>query len=115
MLRILLAESQSSLRSAMKLNLEQDSRTAFIAEAVDAQSLMRYLSRSEVDIILLEWELPGLLSTDISRIHQLAPAVKVLVLGRNNLDKDSAFNAGADGFILKGSPPEQFIQNVKSI
>jgi len=115
MLRIVLAESQSYLRSAMKLNLEQDSGTAFIAEAADTSSLMRYLSQAEVDVIVLEWELPGFQNSDISKIFQLAPAVKVLVLGRKNLDRASALRAGADEFILKGGPPGQLIQKINSI
>lgn len=115
MLRILLAESNSSLRSALKLNLEQEAGITFSAEAADNQSLMLSLSRSEVDIVLLEWGLPGFQSSDITRIHELAPAVKVVVLGRKKSEEASALAAGADRFIQKGSPPRKLIQIINSI
>lgn len=115
MLRILLAESQSSLRSAMKLNLEQDSGIAFIAEAADYQSLLDVLTKEKFDFILLDWDLPGFQIESLTSIYQLVPDIKLVILGRQLSIQRFALAAGADGFVLKGGPPGKLIQEINSI
>ena len=115
MLRILVADNQPNLRSAMKLNLEQDSGIELIAEAADYQSLLNALIESDFDVILVDWDLPGFQVERLSRIYQLVPDVKLLVLGRQKSVQQFALAAGADGFVLKGGPPEKLIQEINSI
>lgn len=115
MLRILLAESQSSLRSAMKFNLEQASGIAFIAEAADYQSLLNVLTKEIFDFILLDWDLPGFQIESLTSIYQLVPDIKLVILGRQLSIQRFALAAGADGFVLKGGPPGKLIQEINSI
>ena len=59
-MRVLLADDQPQVRSALRLLLEEEPGLSVVDEVVSAGEL---LSRVEVtcpDLILLDWELPGL-------------------------------------------------------
>jgi CheY-like chemotaxis protein len=59
-MRVLLADDQSKVRSALRLLLEQQFDLNVLGEAVDAQGLRDWVSAVCPDVVLLDWELPGL-------------------------------------------------------
>ena len=107
-MRVLLADDQPQVRSALRLLLEEEPGLSVVDEVVSAGEL---LSRVEVtcpDLILLDWELPGL------RPGEMLPALNaldfgpvVVALSGRPEARRAALAAGADVFVSKGDPPEQ--------
>ena len=63
-MKILIADDNSEVRSAMRLLLEQDPLPIEIMEASDTQNLIALLMENCPKAVLLDWELSGFLGID---------------------------------------------------
>lgn len=112
-MRVLLADDQSKVRSALRLLLEQQPDLNILGEAVDAQSLLDWVSVVCPDVVLLDWELPGLGTNSLlPTLRQLCPHLKVIALSGRLEARGAALSAGADAFVSKGEPPERLLAAV---
>jgi DNA-binding NarL/FixJ family response regulator len=115
-LRVLIADSQSDVRYALRvlLQLVRELNAEVIGEVSDAESLHHHIVALNPDLVLLDWHLPGLPSQNrLSILRLLKPDVKIIVLsGRPELRQD-AFNAGADAFISKIDSVEPLIAAIR--
>jgi DNA-binding NarL/FixJ family response regulator len=114
MMRVLLADDKAWLRSAMRLLLEQDPDVEIIGEAAEVNSLLTKTRVGCPNLVLLDWELPGLEATEsgqtlLTTLHQTCPAVHVLVLSGRPEVGHTAIAAGADYFVSKADPPESLL------
>jgi len=110
---VLLADDQSKVRSALRLLLEQQPGVSILGEAVDATSLVDWVKAACPDLVLLDWELPGL-ETDslLPTLRQLCPHLAVVALSGRPEARRAALDAGADAFVSKGDPPERLLAAV---
>ena len=116
-IRVVTADDQPLVRSALRLILEGDPELTVLGEAADGQGALDAARRLRPDIILLDLHMPGRDGVWASeRISELAPDVKVLVLTAFDTDRlvASALRAGAVGFLLKDSSPEQILEAVRT-
>lgn len=113
-MRVLVADDQSWLRSALRLLLEQEAGVEIVGEAPDVKTLLSMTGKLHPDLILLDWELPGLkpsgrghafLATLRSRTVQL----HVIVLSGRPESGRLALAAGANAFVSKADPPEKLL------
>ena len=112
-MRVLLADDQSKVRSALRLLLEQEPELSGVGEATDADELLAQVGTFRPDIVLLDWELPGLQAPDmLSALRALCPYLKVIALSGRPEARQAALAAGADAFVSKGDPPEQLLAAV---
>ena len=112
-MRVLLADDQSKVRSALRLILEHQPDLNVLGEAVDAQGLLDWVRLVCPDVVLLDWELPGLPRHDLlSALRGLCPHLKVIALSGRPEARQAALAAGADAFVSKGDPPEQLLAAV---
>ena len=79
-MRVLLADDQSKVRSALRLLLEQEPGMSVVGEAVEDEDLLAQVEATQPDLVLLDWELPGLRTDDwLSTLRTLCPRLKVIV------------------------------------
>ena len=119
MRRILIADANLKVRTALRLVVEHDSSTQAAAEAKDATELFRILSGRCADIALVDVELPQAGETGelercsfaelVAAIYRLCPAMKVIALSSQPTDENMSLSAGADGFICKSDPPDALL------
>jgi DNA-binding NarL/FixJ family response regulator len=115
-MHILLADDQPKLRLGLKLLLKREPEFNISAEASDAESLWDQLKTFEPDVLLLDWELPGLNPVDaLRRLHAVFPRLQVIALSGRVEARRAALAAGADAFVSKGSPPEQLLAALNAI
>ena len=110
--RVVIADDQAFVRSALRLILEGDPDLTVLGEAADGQGALDAARRLRPDIILLDLHMPGRDGVWASeQISELVPEVKILVLTAFDTDRlvSSALRAGAVGFLLKDSSPEQIL------
>ena len=115
-MRVLLADDQSRVRSALRLVLEQQQGVSILGEAVDATSLLDWVKAACPDLVLLDWELPGL-ETDslLSALRARCPHLKVVALSGRPEARQAALDAGADAFVSKGDPPEWLLRTLRAV
>jgi CBS domain-containing protein len=110
-MRILLADDQPQVRSALRLLLEYDLKVQIVGEVVYAEDLLARVETTQPEVLLLDWELPGLLGEEmLPRLQQNHPDLAVIALSGRPEAEPIALALGADGFISKGHPAEHLLK-----
>ena len=110
LLRVLIVDDNATARSGLKALLESAAHTESkfeILEAADGQAALQLTQELQPDIVFMDVQMPGLNGIEATHlIKQHWPDVKVVILTMYTVPQDEAEIAGADGFLLKGCPPE---------
>ena len=115
-MRVMVADDQPDVRSALRLLLEQALSLDVAAEARDASTLLSHLESASPDLLLLDWELPGAEPTAlVAQLHARLPNLLVLVLSGRPETRQAATVAGAAGFIDKCEPAEVLVAAVRRL
>ncbi|HYG59385.1 MAG TPA: response regulator transcription factor [Symbiobacteriaceae bacterium] len=115
-MRIMLADDHPQVRSALRLALEQDPDLTVVAEAGCAQTVREQLPHARIDLLMIDWGLPGLASDDlISWIKCQNSHVRILALSGRPEAGAEALSAGVDSFVSKGDPPECLFSAVRDL
>jgi DNA-binding NarL/FixJ family response regulator len=110
MVNILLADDQPEVRSALKLLLQQKAQAHIVGEAENIRTLLEQPKEPGPDVILVDWELPGLSPADsVSTVRQSYPSARIVALSSQPEAHQPALQAGADAFVCKGDPPETLL------
>ena len=113
MMRVLVADDQSHVRSALRLLLAQEPGITVVSEAADVEQALRMAAEQCPDLVLLDWELPGQNSTTLLHaLRAVQPGSRVIALSGRPEARQAALDAGADGFVSKGDPPERLLAAV---
>lgn len=116
-MRVLLADDEPKVRSALRLILEQRKGVEVVEEVTNAKSLAESLHRSQPDLLLLDWELPGLhqVSSLASLLQGRSSSLKVIVLSGRCQSGRNALAFGADAFVSKCDPPDQLFATLQAM
>jgi DNA-binding NarL/FixJ family response regulator len=113
--RIFLADDELNVRQALRLLLEQ-AGFVIIGEACDAENLLARVRTLPPDVILLDWELPGLRARRLlPTLRRCCSETKVVALSVRPDAKQNALAVGADAFISKGDPSDELLATLHSI
>ena len=108
-MRVLIADDQPSVRSALKLVLEQHGIDV-AGDVSDSGELLAWFKTNQADLLLLDWELPDQPGKKIIPILRAKyPRLTVIVMNSRPQTRTEALSAGADGFVSKGDPPEYLL------
>jgi len=113
-MRVFLADDQPRVRSALRLLLEQDPQLSVVGEAAAAEGLLAQVRAAHPDLLLLDWELPGLQAANplLPALRALYPRLSVIALSGRPEARRAALAARADAFVSKGDPPERLLAAV---
>ncbi|MGG2458527.1 response regulator [Streptomyces sp. RGM 3693] len=118
MIRLLLAEDQSMVREALAALLSLEDDLDVVAQAARGDEVLAQARAHEVDIALLDIEMPGLSGLDAAaRLRAELPDVKVVILttfGRPGYLR-RAMEAGADAFLVKDAPAAELADAVRRV
>jgi len=114
---VVVADDQELVRTGFALILGSDPEVEVVAQAADGAQAVAAARRHRPDVVLMDIRMPvldGIEATrQITSDPQLA-GVRVLVV--TTFDGDEyvveALRAGASGFLLKDTPPEELIRGV---
>jgi DNA-binding NarL/FixJ family response regulator len=113
-MRILLADDEARVCSALKLMLEHQPGLQVVGEVGEAHSLLAEVRATQPDLLLVDWELPGLpASTLFPALRDLVPTLIIVVLSSRPHVSHAAALAGADAFVSKVDPPEKVLAAVR--
>jgi DNA-binding NarL/FixJ family response regulator len=109
-MRIILADDQPEVRSALRLLLEEKAGIQVIADASTSSELLLQVRSCCPDLILLDWELPGLDPEKLVKLLlKICTSLYIIALSSRPQMKPEAFKAGVRQFICKSEPPEQLL------
>jgi DNA-binding NarL/FixJ family response regulator len=112
-MRVILADDQPDVRSAMRLLFEERPGISIIGEASSMPELVRQVKVGSPDLVLLDWELPGNQAQDLmTLLGSQCPRLAVIALSSSPQVKQAALKAGVLAFVCKSDPPELLINAV---
>jgi DNA-binding NarL/FixJ family response regulator len=115
-MRVLLADDQLKIRSALKLLLEQELGLRVVGEVAKVESLIPLANKTNPDVVLVDWKLLGCKATGlISALREKRPRLQVIALSGRPESRQAALEAGVDTFISKVDPPEQLLSALKAL
>jgi DNA-binding NarL/FixJ family response regulator len=94
-----------------------------VGEAAEAEDLLAQLKATRPDLMLLDWELPGLALANsvgsekrlLSVLHVFYPNLRVIALSGRPEAHQAALAAGVDAFVSKGDPPERLLTTLRAM
>ena len=114
--KVLLADSDPAMRSALRLLLERRLEKIMLAEAADLDCLVSMLVDFKPELLLLDWRLPGAqISPLMAAIRLQQPDLQIVVLSIRQEDQTQALVNGAVGFIYKGDSPELVLEHLRNV
>jgi len=109
-MRVLIADDDMQVRSALRLHLEEGAGVTVVGEADNSNELLAKVEASRPDLLLLDWELPPSGGCAVLRALRAAwPELVVLVLSGRPEVRSEALAAGASAFVSKADSPEHLL------
>ena len=118
MIKIVLVDDEPLLTESLEIILSMETDFCVVAKANDGEEVCEVLKQIEVDVILLDLNMPKMGGIDfISFVREHYPDVKILVLTTFYDEKNvkEALKRGANGYLLKDSGKEAIINGIKNV
>ena len=115
-IRLLIVDDEAMVRTGLRLILEAEADLRVIGEAADGLSAIDAATQLRPDVILMDVRMPRLDGVEACRRLVEASGAKVVVLTTFDLDEHlfASVRAGASGFLLKASPPEELVAAIRA-
>jgi DNA-binding NarL/FixJ family response regulator len=120
MIRVLLADDQILVRAGFRALLDAQSDIEVVGEAADGDQALRQVRELAPDAVLMDIRMPlmdGLAATRKITANPALEKVKVIILTTFELDEYvfEAIRAGASGFLVKDTEPEELLRAVRAV
>ena len=116
--RVLLVDDDDLMRAGLKAVLSSDDAIEVVGEASDGRAALDQVRALSPDVVLMDVRMPDLDGISATReVLASSPEVKVMIL--TTFEQDDyifgALNAGASGFLLKRTSPEELIAGIHTV
>jgi DNA-binding NarL/FixJ family response regulator len=113
-MRVLVADSDPRVLSALNMLLKSQLELAFVRESTDGVSLLARAKEQKPDLVLVDWDLPG--NSVASLVEQLKELeTKVVLLGRRPGTEQAARQVGADAFVSKTESADKLLETLRKL
>jgi len=116
--RCLVVDDHSVVRQGLDLLFGDLDDLELVGQVANGEEALAAVEKLNPEVVLMDVRLPGIDGVSaVKRIHQAAPNVKFVVFsayGDKRLLSD-AISAGARGYVMKGSPPEDLLRAVRTV
>lgn len=119
MIRVLLADDDGLVRGGMSMIIESTDDISVVGEATSGTEAVEIATRLQPDIVLMDIQMPGMDGIEATRQILAEPGgtTKVVVVTTFELDNYvfEAIRAGASGYLLKRSRPEELLDGIRIV
>jgi DNA-binding NarL/FixJ family response regulator len=116
LLNILIGDAQPMIRHGLGLLFEQQPGWRVVGEAEDAQALLDYIRLGCPDLVVLDWELPGMPAMELlGAIRKDCSHLWVVFMSSKDELSEAVLKAGADVFASKGEPPQKLLDLIQGL
>ena len=116
--RVLIVDDDDLMRVGLRGVLSNDASIEVVGEACDGRDAVYRARLLEPDIVLMDIRMPDLDGIAATReLLSASPAVRVVILTTFEHDDYifGALHAGASGFLLKRTPPEELLAAIHTV
>lgn len=117
-IRVAVVDDQQLVRAGFAMVIDSQVDMAVTWQAGDGREALRRLATDPVDIVIMDVQMPRIDGIEATR-RALAsdPAPRVIVLTTFDIDRYvlDAIAAGASGFLLKDTDPEQLLASIRAV
>lgn len=117
-IRVLLVDDDPLVRAGLRLMLGGAPDLEVVAEAADGGEVGPLVVAHSPDVVLMDIRMPGtdgLAATEALRGRPEPPEVIVLTTFHTDEHVLRALRAGAAGFVLKDTPPQEIVEAVRKV
>lgn len=118
MIRVLVVDDHPVVRHGLVAMLRYAPEIEVVGEAPDGVEALRLIAETRPDVVLLDLRMPQLSGVEVMRQARAAGAqTRFLVLTTYDTDEyiGPALAAGAQGYLLKDTPPEELLRAIGSL
>jgi DNA-binding NarL/FixJ family response regulator len=116
--RVVLVDDDDLMRAGLRSMLSSDDAIDVVGDAGDGREAIEEIRRLQPDVVLMDIRMPNVDGISATReVLSAFPEVKVVVL--TTFEQDDyifdSLNAGASGFLLKRTKPEELIDAIHTV
>ena len=116
-LKIVIADDHAVVRTGLRRILEEQEGWEVVAEAAEAEAARRYVGGHHPDVLILDLNMPGALSSMdlIPQLRAEHPGTRIVVLTMNDEAAivRGALGAGASAYVLKEAADTERVEAVR--
>jgi DNA-binding NarL/FixJ family response regulator len=118
MIRVCLVEDDDKIRESLIILIEGTDGFRCVGAYESAEEALRDIKRIEVDVVLMDINLPGMSGIEcVQQLKSIKPTLQIIMLTVYE-DSEKIFTsleAGASGYLLKRTPPDQLLQGIRDV
>ncbi len=117
-IRVLLVDDDDLMRAGLRMIIEQTDDLMVAAEAADGAEAVDLVMADEFDVIVMDIRMPKLDGVEATRRIASRPgSPRTLILTTFDDDEHvfAGLRAGASGFMLKRTSPEQLLDGIRTV
>jgi len=116
--RCLAVDDHPVVRQGLTLLCNGSDELELVGTVTTGEEALDAIEKLQPDVVVMDVRLPGIDGVSaVKRIHEAAPDVQIVMFsayGDRRLLSD-AIHAGAKGYVMKGSPPEDLMRAIKTV
>ena len=117
-IRVVIVDDQHLVRAGFAMILGEETDLEVVGEAADGLAAVDLVPRLDPDVVLMDIRMPHLDGIEaLRRLVASGTRARVVILTTFDADEYvfAALRAGASGFLLKDTPPEQLVAAVRTV
>lgn len=118
-IRVLVVDDQSMIRGAFAALLDAQEGIEVVGTAADGAGITETVRTTRPDVVLMDIRMPRVGGLEATRAVLAMPGTPPKIIMLTTFDAEeyvfSALRAGASGFLLKDSTPEELVQAVRVV
>ena len=118
MINILIAEDHQVLIDGLRSMLRDQVDMRVVGEAITGPEVFHILRRQQVDVLLLDLELPGMSGEEICKeLPHSYPTVKPLILTMHQEKEriSALIELGARGYLFKNTDKDELLEGIRAV
>jgi len=118
MLKVVLADDHVLVRDGIKALLEDEQDIEVLDEASNGKEALEIIKERQPDLLIVDIRMPEMNGIEVVQaIKKEALKTKTLVLSMHDSEEYvlQSIQAGADGYLLKGSSKEEFVKALHTL
>ena len=118
MISVLVVDAQPMQRFGFRMLLERTPDTKIVGEAGNSAEAVRWTTELRPDVVLMGIRVPGADGIEATRrIAAAGGGSRILVLSTSDVDRHAlaALRAGASGFLLQDTRPEELLTGIRAV
>ena len=118
MIKIGICDDDQLIRAGLRMIIDQEPDFEVVAEAGTGAEAIDLVTSHPIDVMLMDIRMPVMDGIEATRrIVATTQGPRVIILTTFELDEYvfAALSAGASGFLLKRTPPEQLIEAIRVV